>query len=391
MKKKKIVIIGAGFAGAYLAKKFKREKDFKVYLIDKRDHFLFTPLLVEVASASLSASSVIEFLPQVLGSKNINFIKDEVLDIDFNQSLLTLTSQEINYDYLVLATGSKANYGIKGSREFSLPLKEMSDAIVIKEKIVNFLFSKQYLSVSVVGSGATGIELISDLAKLVSEFNKYTKTKKNVKLTLIGSRERILTDWPKSLQNKAMKRLKALNIDLKLGFKVKEIKEREILLENNESIKSDLTILSSGVIANVIKNIENKISLNQRADILVNKYLQINNYSHVFAFGDVASSDKLAQTASLQANTAFVNIKNLNSGKKLVVYKHKLKGKLISLGKFYAIGEVYGIKVSGLLAWFIWRTVYLFKFISWRKKIQVAIGWTINLFSPRDLSTWKKE
>lgn len=198
MKKKKIVIIGAGFAGAYLAKKFKREKDFKVYLIDKRDHFLFTPLLVEVASASLSASSVIEFLPQVLGSKNINFIKDEVLDIDFNQSLLTLTSQEINYDYLVLATGSKANYGIKGSREFSLPLKEMSDAIVIKEKIVNFLFSKQYLSVSVVGSGATGIELISDLAKLVSEFNKYTKTKKNVKLTLIGSRERILTDWPKS-------------------------------------------------------------------------------------------------------------------------------------------------------------------------------------------------
>ncbi len=395
MQKKTVAIIGAGFAGAYLAQKLKKEKDLEIFLIDKQDHFLFTPLLVEVASASLSVPSVVEFLPQVLRNKNVKFIKEEVLNIDLSRSVLKLENRALKYDYLAIATGSKTNYQITGSREYSLVLKEAKDATLIKEKIINHLFQHEHLNLAVVGSGLTGIELISDLTKLISEFNKYLKVKKTSKLTLIGSRANILGDWSKDLQKKALAKLISLKINLKLGTKVKEIKEKEIILENNEVIKADLTILSSGVLANVLETLKNQLVLNRRGDILVNDYLQIENFKNVFAFGDVANNEngsweKLAQTASKQAQTVSLNINNLKLNKSLVVYKHKLSGKLLALGKFYAVGEIFGIKFYGFLAWFVWRTVYLFKFLSYRKKIQVAVQWTVNLFSPRDLSTWRK-
>lgn len=395
MPKKTVAIIGAGFAGTYLAKKLKKNKDLEIFLIDKQDHFLFTPLLVEVASASLSVPSIIEFLPQVLRNKNAHFIKEEVLDIKLSQSIIKLENRELKYDYLAIATGAKTNYQIKGSKEYSLSLKEVKDATLIKEKIIIHLFQHDHLNLSVIGAGPSGIELISDLTRLVSEFNRYLRVKKTIYLTLIGSRDNILEDWPKSLQKKALERLISLKINLKLGLKVKEVKENEIVLVNNEIIKSDVSILSSGVLANVLETLRDQLCLNTKGDILVNDYLQVKNFKNIFAFGDVANNEngsweKLAQTASKQAQTVSLNINNLSLDKQLVAYKHKLSGKLLALGKYYAIGEIYGFKMSGFLAWFIWRTVYLFKFISFRKKIQVAVWWTINLFLPRDLSTWRK-
>ncbi len=204
-----------------------------------------------------------------------------------------------------------------------------------------------------------------------------------------------MPNWSSFLQKKALKRLAKLNIELKLGQKVKEIKETEILLKNGESIKANIIILCNGVKANVLKILTDNAALNNKGDILVNKFLQVSKFKNIFAFGDVANNEeasweKLAQTANKQARIVALNINRLNSNKKLSAYQHKIKGQLIVLGKFYAIGEIYGIKIYGLLAWFIWRTIYLFKFISLRKKIKVAVQWTINLFSNRDLSTWLK-
>ncbi len=395
MNKKIVVIIGAGFAGAYLAKKLKKQKNFEIFLIDKNDHFLFTPLLTEVASASLSVSNIVEFLPQILRDKKINFIKEEVFNIDLLKSLVKLKGKEIKYDYLALATGSKLNYQILGAKEFSLPLKKVEDAVLIKEKVINHLFEHKNLKLVVVGAGPTGIELISDLAKLIKEFNKYLKIKRSYQLTLIGSKKNILPGWSPFLQKTALKKLVKLNIKLNLGQKVKEIKETEVFLKNGESVTADIIILCGGVKANVLKLFTEQVALNNKGDILVNKFLQVSNFNNIFAFGDVANNEeasweKLAQTASKQAKIVALNIKNLNSHKKLLTYQHKLKGKLIAMGKFYAIGEIYGVKVYGFLAWFIWRSVYLFKFLSLRKKVKVAVEWTVNLFSIRDLSTWQK-
>ncbi len=189
MNKKIVVIIGAGFAGTYLAKKLKRQKDLEIFLINKNDHFLFTPLLTEVASANLSAPSIVEFLPQILNNKKINFIKEEVFNIDPSRALIKLKRREIKYDYLALATGSKVNYQILGAKEFSLPLKKLEDATLIKKKIINHLFEYKKLKLVVIGAGPTGIELISDLAKLIKEFNKYLKIETPYQLTLIGSKK----------------------------------------------------------------------------------------------------------------------------------------------------------------------------------------------------------
>jgi NADH:ubiquinone reductase (H+-translocating) len=393
MENKKIVIIGAGFAGAYLIKKLKNYKHLDIFLIDQHDYFLFTPLLTEVASASLNIANIVEFLPHFLKNKNINFVKAKVLDINISQSLVKFKSEEIRYDYLVIATGAKTNYNILGAKEFSLILKQASDAVLIKERIINHLLNNDSLKLSVIGSGPTGIELIADLSKLLKELNKYLKIKKNYHLTLIGSNSELLKDWSSSLQAKAKHRLAKLGIDLKLGHKAKEVKEKEIILENGDQIACDISILSSGVKANVLDCLKTQVSLNAKGDILVNNFLQVKGQSKVFAFGDVANNEKenwekLAQVASQQAKVLALNLINSIKQKQLLVYDYKLKGKLLALGRFYAIGEIYGLKIYGFVAWFIWRTVYLFKFLSNRKRFKVALEWTINLFSKRDLSTW---
>src|SRR3989338_10323691 len=170
----KILVIGSGFGGIYsvksLLKKFKNKEDIDITLISKQNYFLFTPLLHEVATGTIATKNVIEPIREIIKSSNFHFIEAEVNKIDFNKKLVFYDNKRIDYDYLIIAIGAKANYyGIKEAEKYTTNLKTINDAINIKNRIINALEKasktqhKDWLNFIVVGGGPTGVELIAEM------------------------------------------------------------------------------------------------------------------------------------------------------------------------------------------------------------------------------------
>ncbi len=400
-----IVIIGAGFGGAYSAKylvKLANQGKIKLTLINPDNYFLFTPLLPEVATGGLLPHNVIEFLPQLFAGSQLNLIYDRVQSIDLEGQQIKLSQRFINYDYLIVATGAEINYWrLSTARDFTHPFKNLTDALKIKQRLIelvnqadNYSPAKEII-VSVIGAGPTGIELIAEISQLVRQLNKYQLPATPVRLKLYGSRSEILPTWPQKLQTAANRRLAKLGVELCLGEAVKDIQPAEIILASGQRERADLIIWTAGVMVSA-PEFKQSLEINSAQQILVNQYLQLEKYPQVYIIGDLASLaneenawPQLAQVATKQAKAATNNIKAQLADQAPKSFKWQSAGQLVSIGQGFALMDAKGIKLTGVFAWWLWRTIYLFKFISVRKRFRIAFDWTLNLFSPRDFSNWK--
>jgi NADH dehydrogenase len=409
-KEVKILIVGNGFGGVYalknLARAFKHHKNIKLSMVGERNYFLFTPLLHEVATGSLNPSNIIEPIREVLGNLLDEFYMEKVESVNLANKTVKLKDTQVAYDYLVLALGARTNfYNTPGAEENSFTLKNIEDAIKIKNHCImqmerashetNQLARQKMLKFVVVGGGATGVELATEIYDLVTEsFSKYYPCEilKDASIVLIEKNNEILSQFNHKIKTKSLKVLHQKGIQVMLDASVQEIGPGYVIINKSEKILADTVVWVAGIKpAEII--FDHEISRSPDGRIEVNEFLQMVDHKEIFAVGDVAAFRKgdgflppLAQVAQRESETAAKNIKLLVDGKPPQKFIYRSSGSLISLGQWMAVGEIFGFTFSGHFAWWLWRTVYLVKFISLRKKIRVAIDWTMNLFSPRDIS-----
>jgi len=425
-KKPHIVIIGAGFGGVYAAKHLLKELGdaAEITLINRDNYFLFTPLLHEVATGSLSHQSVIEPIAEIFRGTHVHFAETDVHRIDFENKTVEAEDRSFTYDYLVVASGAETNtYGIPGVKENAYPLKTLSDSIMLRTRIIDSVKRaaqsndyddrKRLLSFVVVGAGPTGVELVAELAEFVYQVAKsyYSNAlaAHEISISLIASSADIVPQFSPKVRAKASSVLQKKDIQIFLGTAVSKISVDGVYI--NEKPKGSETpetrFVTAGTVIWVagiepaLPEMKGEAHMHKSGRLMVNEFLQIEGHTETFALGDGAilplkegdmPVPQLAQTATQEAKIVAKNISLLIEAgidpKKavLVPFKLRLKGMLLSLGSGQATGDIFGMHPSGPLMWFIWRTIYLFKFIPWRKRLSIVVEWTINLFSPRDIS-----
>jgi NADH:ubiquinone reductase (H+-translocating) len=408
----KILIIGNGFGGVYtlkhLHKIFHDDPKVELALIGNKNNFLFTPLLHEVATGGINPENIIEPIRNIIGCCLKNFYLGTANFIDLNTKTVISGENIIPYDYLVLSPGSTTNfYGIKGAEEYSLTLKSTEDAIKIKNQSITMMekashekdeiLRKKMLKFIIIGGGPTGVELAGELQEFIKENlpNQYgKKLTKDASIIIINRGDELINQFHHKLRKKSLKYLHKKGIKVLLNTAVKEVTQDSVILENGEKIEGDNIIWVAGTKPRELK-FNQELEKFTDGRLLTNKYLQIKNHSNIFALGDIATlvNDNypkglpaLAQVAEKQAKIVAENIYLSVNNKKLKEFNYHHSGDLLSLGKFMAIGEISNFTFSGVFAWWLWRTVYLSKLLSWRKKLEVALDWTINLFTSRDTS-----
>ncbi len=432
MLKPHIVILGSGFGGTYIAKQltlYVKKGRIEITIINSTNYFLFTPLLHEVATGSLSPNSVAEPLREIFFGTGIRIVQGTVESIDRQKKSIKLVGHidcALNYDYLVIATGATSNYyDIPGAEKFTLPLKNLLDAVRVRSQIIDSferamlthdpVERARLLTFVVVGGGATGVETVAELAEMVHGMVKryYSATKdcdfndsrsckpEEPSISLIHMGDQVLEMFNPSLRDAAEKRLRDNGVIMHLKTSVTEVTGQGIRLSTDTTISSATIIWTAGV-KPIIPHFEGDMPALVGGRLAVDEYFRVNSDPHIFALGDVAgyvdrellikdptktkALPMLAQVAIHEASIVAKNLVFSIRKKQLVDFRYRSKGSMVSVGSWYAIGQIFSFNNSGKFTWWMWRTVYLFKFASWKKRFRIAFEWTLQLFYPRDIT-----
>ena len=415
----RIVILGAGFGGIYtylsLKKHIKNFDTAEIVLVDKKNYFLFVPMIHEVATGSLEPTSVIQPIRQAINAKVVQFIEGEVDEIDLDGQTVKIrlvdVLKNIKYDYLVLAMGSTNNFFGTPGAEYAMTLKDLNDAQKIKRQVIeSFERANQMkdceqrerlLNFVIIGGGPTGVELAGEMADLINHEIKqaYPSVYKKCHVHLVQSGDKLLLPVDPWFGQKSKKILEAMHVRLHFNTKVTSISSKGVETDSGEQIASSNVFWTAGVKAQAVNLTGHKsaqIVYDERSGrIKVLPTLQTENLANVFVVGDqMWLGDKetnqaypmRAQFASREGTVAGENIVRLINKQPLKEFHWRDQGFIVSLGKGGALAQVGKFKFSGPLAWWLYRTAYLMKLVGTRAKFKTAYEWTINLFLPRDIS-----
>lgn len=408
-----VVIVGAGFGGVYTAKAlvpYIKKGMLEVTIISKTNYFLFTPLLHEVATGGLGGRSVTEPIRHIFSGTGVTFHQGVVETFALKEKVVVVDGKKIAYDSLVVATGATTNfYGISGAQEHSLVLKNLADAIEIRERIIDAiedasciesaLERKKKLAFVVVGGGATGVEMAAEMAEFIHTlYDLYFKgvsaiEKKDISLHLVNTGPDLLAMLHPTLRAKTAERLVHLGVELHMNMSVTEVTKEKVLFKDGSSIDTSFVFWAGGITPSIPSCLGTETAL-VGGKLPVDTFLRLKGESGVFVLGDSACVDTpdlkgypaLAQIAVRQAEVVAHNIVAIYTRTPLKEFRYAIRGTLVSLGQWYAVGQMFGMRLSGRLMWWIWRTVYLFNFHSWTKRFKIAFEWTEALFSPRDIT-----
>ena len=387
-----IVILGAGFGGVYVYKHLARllgNETSSLSIINERDYFLFTPLLHEVATGGQTMENVKEPLASALGcGKGLRVTR--ATSVDPRQRVVRTEEGEVSYDYLALATGSHANFfEVPGAHKHCVTLKSLEDAVRLKNRIIAVAGQTKDPYFVVAGGGATGVELAAEIMEFARVLGSH-----NANVALIEQGRDLVPQFDARLREEALNTLQRKGIDVRLGTGVASVSRGSVTLSNSQSIVAHAVIWAAGIAPNAIP-FAGDVKLAKNGAYVVNQYLQLAAYKNIFALGDVASFTNPgeekpvpthAQTAVAEAKAVAENIVRSIRREPLQAFAYRHTGDLVSLGRWRAVGDIAGISFSGRFAWWLWRTVYLSKLLTWRKRIAVATDWTIRLFCARDTS-----
>src|SRR3989338_65213 len=407
---KHVVIVGGGFAGVYTAKSLLRKsrgKPVHVTLISEHNYFLFTQMLHEIATGSISRDNAVTAINQILSDPRFTFIKARATAIDTKKKLVHTDTCSRSYDVLVLATGSSANYyGTPGAFEHTIALRDLSSAYKIRNKIIaqieradvedNSKKKSQLLTFMIVGGGATGVEVAGELAQFIRTILSSDHRRidpKDVTILLVHRNKEILNMLPLYYSQKCAAELRKLGVTLVLEREIKKVGEGYVVDQHHKKIEAGTIFWAVGFTPNTLPLDGKKLPVYP-----VNLSLQVIGHKNIFALGDCAFIDKgdgqrvpmLAQVAVQQSAVVSRNVLAILGFGSLQAYRFSLQGFLLSVGDYFAVAgiNILGrtIYFSGFFAWMFWRTMYLSKLIGFGNKVRVSVDWTLNFFYPRDTS-----
>ncbi|MBI4437421.1 NAD(P)/FAD-dependent oxidoreductase [Candidatus Uhrbacteria bacterium] len=385
---KPVLIIGGGFAGVYTARELLRH-GMPVTLVSETNYFTFTPLLHEVATGSLVSHDVVFEYESFFHDPRFRFVRGRPTTIDRARRVVEVAGVEEPYAALVIAVGAVTNaYAIEGAEQ-AFVLKNVEDAIRLKRALIAQVQEEdRTVTVNVIGGGPTGIELVMEINLLLRQI-RTQESKTRFHLRVIHAGKGLCSTDRRSVQAYVGRALSRAGIEVVCEATAKRIEKTRVSTSRGE-FPSDVTILCAGVRPHTdwLRGI---LALDGRGHIPVNCFLQSVEDDRVFALGDAAAEDgtplpKLAQTAVRQARVVARNILRAGQGRALRPYTPKVLGTLLSLGWGDAIGTIGRIVVKGPMAWYLWRTVYLFKTPGLSNKLRVAFTWTTGLFQGRNVT-----
>jgi len=388
----RVVILGAGFGGLTAAKALSKDAD--VTVVDRHNFQTFLPLLYQVATAGLAADHVAHPVRGALRKSGVKFRMGSPISVDHkNKSVKLDSSETLEFDHLVVALGSStADFGVKGVTEHALGMKSVHEAIGIRAEVMRRFedlcrFEDQTrLSLTVVGGGPTGVEMAGALAELKRGplKNDEANAAKHIDIYLIEAGPRILPMFSERLSARAKKDLEKLGVKVLLNTAVQEVKPRQILVEGQAAIPSEVTIWAAGVKGEPTGALLNLPLEGTR--ISVEQNLRVNNYPHIWAIGDISGAkDKagrflpmVAPVAMQQARWVAKQIMRANRGQALQDFKYLDKGSMATIGRHKAVVQFKGIQITGVPAWYAWLWLHLFYLLGGRNKIGTIADWTWN-------------
>ena len=395
-----VVVVGGGFGGLQIAARLK-DKPVEILMIDKHNYHTFQPLLYQVATGSLEADSIAFSLRKnFAGQKNFRFRNAEVTKVNPDKNTIDTTIGEIDYDYLVIATGSTTNFfGNKDVEHFSMPMKSIPEALNLRSLILQnleeavLLGTKEerepYLNFVLVGAGPTGVELAGALAELRNHIltRDYPElSKEHMNVYLVEFQPRVLASMSEQASKGAQEFLKRMGVKVLVNTKVENYDGGEIKFEDGKSIRTKNVIWSAGVMGVVPNGIPKDI-IERGNRIKTDSICRIAGSSNIFAIGDVAAmiTDEtpkghpgVAQVAIQMGNHVAKTIMQIINGEPTVPFKYFDKGSLATVGRNKAVADLGKLKFQGFFAWLIWMFVHLISLLGFRNKLVVFINWTLS-------------
>ena len=402
-KYNRVVIVGAGFAGLQAAQSLAHQA-VEVILIDRHNYHSFIPLLYQVATAQLAPEQIaVPIRTLFRKTPNVRFVPAEVRTIDFAAKLVMLAEDNISYDYLVLATGSRSQFfGIESAKNHAFPLKTLVHAINLRNHILNCFEQgereldvtkrQQLLTIAIVGGGATGVELAGSLVELVNDalHKDYPRLDpQEVTIILVHSGDRVLREFPPSLGDYTAKKLRRLGVKVMLRSKVTAVSPQGFELDDGSYFDAATVIWSVGVTGAIPKSFPFPQTGN-KGQITVTPTLQLAQYPKVFAIGDLAHVDSPSQPLSGVAPEALQQgvyvaqaISKIIEGKPLSPFSYFNKGRLAIIGCYCGVGKIGPVKLRGFLPWLLWLLVHLVYFPNWRNRLIILLSW-LHTYLTRD-------
>ncbi|MDZ7638479.1 MAG: FAD-dependent oxidoreductase [Bryobacterales bacterium] len=403
----RIVIIGGGFAGIELAKRLEKKlpAENEIVVISADNHMVFTPMLPEVAARTLNPLHIVVTGREM--TRRTVWMKARVSSVNTSANEVTYEDDRgeehrMRYGQLVIACGAVVNLdAIPGMGAHAYPLKSIGDAFSLGNALIGLCEDAsvaseaerpKILSVVVVGAGFSGVEIAGNIADLVDRVHRYYPKLRGLRarITLLQRGKRVLPELAyQSLSDFAYKKLQERGVDVRLGTSAREVTRERVILGSGESIPAGLVICTIGTSANPLIETVGVPLVQKRLPTEAD--MRVTGLENVWAIGDSAfvpnaatgeCSPPTAQFALRQAQQLAGNLVRHLEGKATSAFHFKPLGLMAAIGHRNAVAEVFGLQLSGFLAWFLWRGVYLSKMPSLSRKFQIAVDWAWELLFP---------
>ncbi len=408
----RVVVVGGGFAGVFTAQALERalgdRQDVEVLLVSRENYFVFQPMLPEVISGTIGILDTVSPLRRLLPRTSVHVREVESIDLDRRTVRLAPGlhphAHDIAFDHLVLAPGTVTDFrGLPGLPEHALPFKNLADALELRSRVIHALeeadiesenstLRRQLLTFVVAGGGFSGVEVVAELNDFVRDVARsYPGIKADeLRVVLVHAQGRILPEVSEKLGLYAQRLLARRGVELRLNARLQSA-------SGDRAVLSDGTVIETRTLVSTIPSSPHPLVdalpvAKTRGRIKVDRCLRVEGQKDVWAMGDCAlvptasgePCPPTAQHAVRQARTAAANILAMIDGREedLRTFDFRGLGKMGSLGRRNAVAEVFGLKISGFVAWFLWRTIYLWKLPGWGRRAKVAASWTFDLFLP---------
>lgn len=420
----RVVVLGGGFAGVYTARHLSRllsgRSGVQVELLSEENYFVFQPLLPEVAAGGIAATHVVNPIRELV--PGVRFRCCRIASVDVQAKCVWVSQGEglrliaVHYDHLVFCLGKVSDFSsMPGVQEHAFAMKDLSDAFKLRNHVIRCLEladietdaaqKRALLTFVVAGGGFSGVETVGELAELVSRSLRYFPriAANEVKFMLVHAQKLILPEMPPELGTVAQRILTERGVEMVLEARVRAASRERVYLADGREISTRTFVCTVGAAPNPIAKdaienggFEQPLLGGKRAVLFATeRTLACVNRPGYWAVGDCAGIPSptgtgfcppTAQFAIREARTCAENIVATIDGRPQRPFAFKALGILASLGQRSAVAQLFGVRLSGFLAWFAWRTIYLLKLPGFVRRLRVALDWTLDLFFPRDIT-----
>jgi len=397
----RIVVIGGGFAGISFIKKLQKEK-VQIVLFDRHNYHTFQPLLYQVSTAGLEPDSIAYPLRKIFRENmDFHFRMAEVESIDTQNQNIYTSIGSLNYDYLVIATGTRTNFfGNENIAENSMPMKTVPQALNIRSLMLQNIEKadittdererKRLLNFVVAGAGPTGVELAGALAEfrkgiLENDYPELEEEEMNVHL--IEGLERVLPPMSEQASAKAHKFLEKLGVQIHLETFISDYDGKTVITKDGKKFETATFIWAAGVTGAPIKGIDGEALIEKANRYKVDEFNKIKGFDNIYALGDIALMEtedypkghpQVAQPAIQQGKHLGNNFRKMLKDKKMEPFKYFDKGTMATVGRNKAVVDIGKLHFGGAIAWFLWMFVHLWFLVGFRNRVVTFFNWTYS-------------